>query len=114
MVGSRVSLVSSVIPGRVCISTSWFSSVPSPENLEEENTPPADRGSTVGNNGATAKASGDAEASEQREELISEDLEEKLTMKDLVKLVTEKEKLLMAKLKKIEKMQEKFFAVMQI
>ncbi|KAE9456466.1 hypothetical protein C3L33_11557, partial [Rhododendron williamsianum] len=48
-----------------------FSSVPSPETPEKENSPSANGGSTVESNGATAKASGDTEASEQREVPIS-------------------------------------------
>ncbi|XP_058209775.1 grpE protein homolog 2, mitochondrial-like isoform X2 [Rhododendron vialii] len=86
-----------------------FSSVPSPETPEKENSPSANGGSTVESNGATAKASGDTEASEQREVPISgdSDSEEELTMDDLVKLVTEKEELLNVKHKEIEKMQDK-------
>lgn len=85
--------------------------MPSPETPEKENSPSANGGSTVESNGATAKASGDTEASEQREVPISgdsdSDSEEELTMDDLVKLVTEKEELLKVKDKEFEKMQDK-------
>ncbi|KAF7144602.1 hypothetical protein RHSIM_Rhsim04G0016600 [Rhododendron simsii] len=107
-----------------------FSSVPSPETPEKESSPSANGGSTVESNGATAKASGDTEASEQREVPISGGMKvtnqeedsgsnsesqyttllkggEELTMDDLVKLVTEKEELLKVKHKEIEKMQDK-------
>ncbi|XP_058210341.1 uncharacterized protein LOC131322841 [Rhododendron vialii] len=59
-------------------------------------------GSTVENSGATAKASGDAEALEQREAPISKDSFKELTMEDLVKLVT-----LKGKHEEIEKIQDK-------
>lgn len=105
VVASQVSLFHNSFPNASAFQRFGFSSVPSPENPEKENS--VNGGSTVENNGATTKASGDAEAPEQGEVPISEDSEEELTMEDLVKLVTEKEELLKVKHKEIEKMQDK-------
>ncbi|PSR96266.1 Protein GrpE like [Actinidia chinensis var. chinensis] len=76
-----------------------FSSFASRETTEKENA--------QSENGAAAKTSGDTEVPEQREASSSEDSEDELSMEDLVKLVTEKEQLLKAKHKEIEKMQDK-------
>ncbi|THG21649.1 hypothetical protein TEA_000278 [Camellia sinensis var. sinensis] len=86
-----------------------FSSSTSPETTEKENAQSGNGGSTVENNGATAKTSGDTEVPEQKEASSSEDsdAEAELSMEDLVKLVTEKEELLNVKHKEIEKMQDK-------
>ncbi|CAL5392719.1 unnamed protein product [Camellia sinensis] len=86
-----------------------FSSSTSPETTEKENAQSGNGGSTVENDGATAKTSGDTEVPEQKEASSSEDsdAEAELSMEDLVKLVTEKEELLNVKHKEIEKMQDK-------
>ncbi|KAF7145341.1 hypothetical protein RHSIM_Rhsim04G0016700 [Rhododendron simsii] len=104
VVGGQVSLFHHPLPNASAFQQFGFSSVPPPDN-SEKNFPPGDGGSTKENSGATAKASGETEAPEKREALVSKDSLKKLTMEVLVKLVTEKVELLKGKHEEIEKMQ---------
>ncbi|KAE9456464.1 hypothetical protein C3L33_11559, partial [Rhododendron williamsianum] len=73
VVGGQGSLFHHSLPNNAyAFQRFGFSSVPSPENPKKEKSPPGDGGSTVENSGATAKASGDAEAPEQRDVPVSE------------------------------------------
>ncbi|CAK9165490.1 unnamed protein product [Ilex paraguariensis] len=96
-----------------------FSSSASPQPNEKDTTQSEDeQESTVENNDAVAKTSGDAEVPDQTEASASEhtkvpdqkeesDLESELSRDDLVKLVVEKKKLLSMKLKESEQLKDK-------
>ncbi|KAI8557546.1 hypothetical protein RHMOL_Rhmol04G0019000 [Rhododendron molle] len=72
VVGGQGSLFHHSLPNAYAFRRFGFSSVPSPENPKKEKSLPGDGGSAVENSGATAKASGDAEAPQQREAPVSE------------------------------------------
>ncbi|KAF7145355.1 hypothetical protein RHSIM_Rhsim04G0017000 [Rhododendron simsii] len=72
VVGGQVSQFHHSLPNAYAFQRFGFSSVPSPKNLKKEKSLPGDGRNRVENSGATAKASGDAEASQQREAPVSE------------------------------------------
>ncbi|XP_058209962.1 uncharacterized protein LOC131322605 [Rhododendron vialii] len=72
VVGGQGSLFHHSLPNAYAFQRFGFSSVPSPKNPKKVKSPPGDGGSTVENSGATAKASGDAEAPRQREAPVYE------------------------------------------
>ncbi|KAF7146777.1 hypothetical protein RHSIM_Rhsim04G0016800 [Rhododendron simsii] len=73
VVGGQVSQFHHSLPNAYAFQRFGFSSVPSPKNPKKEKSPPlGDGGNIVENSCATAKASEDAEAPQQREAPVSE------------------------------------------
>ncbi|XP_052179088.1 grpE protein homolog 2, mitochondrial-like isoform X2 [Diospyros lotus] len=102
VIPSQVSLLHHSAPSMSVLQWFGFSSSASPKTTEKGNT---ESGTEHGTGG---KTSGDTKVPKQTENQKGEsDSEDELSMEDLVKLVAEKEELLKAKHKEIEKMQDK-------
>ncbi|KAG5551034.1 hypothetical protein RHGRI_009461 [Rhododendron griersonianum] len=111
VVGGQVPLFHHSLPNASAFQLFGFSSVPSPENPEKENSLPGDGGSRVENSGATTKANSSKELTmENLVKLVTEKIEllngKHEEIEKMVKLVIEKEELLKVKHEEIEKMQD--------
>ncbi|KAE9456495.1 hypothetical protein C3L33_11560, partial [Rhododendron williamsianum] len=111
VVGGQVPLFHHSLPNASAFQQFGFSSVPSPENPEKENSLPGDGGNAVENSGAATKANSSKELTmENLVKLVTEKIEllngKHEEIEKMVKLVTEKEELLKVKHEEIEKMQD--------